>query len=1079
MYNQRTDPRLSFSLGLAALLLATGGSGVAASPKPSNSITNSTPARPLVSASVLGGTSRLTLVASAFQDLKSGPADRLFTIPRGDGQEFELALRRFTVTIPETRFISAGQNGQANIPAPDVVSYRGQIADQPGSHAFLSVSSGGSVNGYVTQANGERYFLATQSSNVAAGGEVIISRESASPGLFEDIVSCGVTQTHDLRLSSPPVVARGGNAGRSPRVLYVAIDADQKFYQLFNDETAAQTYVVQVIAAVSDIYIRDFDAKLVLTFSRVWPAGGEPFGAHDLAGFADYWFLNEDPTPYHLIHMLSGRRDTSYGGVAYVAGSCSGSAFGISAFLLGGFPTPVGIPNLNTWDVVVVAHEMGHNMGTFHTHDGYTPPIDECGSSSIWSRGEIMSYCHTLAGGLLNTELRFTSRVQEVVRGDLELNNCQFYDCNDNGINDSLDVSNTTSPDANFNQIPDECEDCNSNGTLDPADIALGAPDVNGNGIPDVCETDCDGNGRPDAYDISNFGAADVNLNFVPDSCEPDCDSDTIADFIEIANSAGTLDFDRNGELDACQDCNANAVSDWIDLLRPGNIFVTDLIDIVREMHAASGTAVTSYSAGTMLDPHDVTFGPDRKAYVASRGNHRIIRIDPETAAVTTFVAAGSGGLNGPSGLTFGPSGNLFVSSLLTNSVLEFNGATGAFIRIFAAAGSGGLATPYGIEFGPNGNLFVAGGNRVNEYDGSTGAFIRNFVAPDLGGLNDARGMAWLPDGRILVASRGSNQVLAYDANGLSLGQFNDQYPLSGLWGVRVGPNGNVFVVRVSGNVRIVEYDVSSGRYLRSFIRGDAQLNQPTGFAFRSESPVDCNSNEALDVCDIADGLEVDANANSIPDSCESACGVAQALAAAPDGINKNRYLTFDTTSAQSGLRAIRVTLADLPFPFESFEGQSRWVGPPQDRPDTLSTTFKAATLQCDPFYSDWSDVGVLAVFDDAIVPGGTYELRAISDSCDPQQQASYSPPLDVITVLRWGDVITPFSPPSPTVQPDFGDVSALVDKFRNAPNAPTMARADLYPSLPDQSLNFSDISMVVDAFRGLAYPFPGPTACP
>ena len=37
-------------------------------------------------------------------------------------------------------------------------------------------------------------------------------------------------------------------------------------------------FIIFIIAAVSDIYIRDFDAKLILTFSRIWPAGGEPFG---------------------------------------------------------------------------------------------------------------------------------------------------------------------------------------------------------------------------------------------------------------------------------------------------------------------------------------------------------------------------------------------------------------------------------------------------------------------------------------------------------------------------------------------------------------------------------------------------------------------------------------------------------------------------------------------------------------------------------------------------------------------------------------------------------------------------------
>jgi hypothetical protein len=337
--------------------------------------------------------------------------------------------------------------------------------------------------------------------------------------------------------------------------------------------------------------------------------------------------------------------------------------------------------------------------------------------------------------------------------------------------------------------------------------------------------------------------------------------------------------------------------------------------------------------------------------------------------------------------------------------------------------------------------------------------------------------MALLPDGRLLVVNRSSNQVLAYDGNGASLGKFNDEYPLGGLWGIRVGPNGNVFVVRVSGGVRIVEYDVNTGRYIRSFIRGDALLSQPTGLAFRPDSPLDCNFNGVLDQCDIAGGLEIDSDGNGIPDSCNVACTPIAPPLAAPDEIAKNRYLSFDVAGSVSN-RALLVKLADLPPPFEAFEGQARWVGPPQDRPDTLTTTFKAAGLQCEPYYSDWNGVSVLSVFDAAIVPGGRYEVFAITDQCPPEEQAGAAP-LEVLTIPRWGDLVEPFSPPSAAVQPDFGDISAMVDKFRNSPIAPAMARADMSPTLPDQILDFSDISLVVDAFRGRPYPFSGPSACP
>ncbi len=60
--------------------------------------------------------------------------------------------------------------------------------------------------------------------------------------------------------------------------------------------------------------------------------------------------------------------------------------------------------------------------------------------------------------------------------------------------------------------------------------------------------------------------------------------------------------------------------------------------------------------------------------------------------------------MDDPAGLTFGPDGHLYVSSYETDSVLRYNGTTGAFIDEFVAAGSGGLKSPTGLTFGPLGN---------------------------------------------------------------------------------------------------------------------------------------------------------------------------------------------------------------------------------------------------------------------------------------------------------------------------------------------------------------------------------------
>src|SRR5690606_25285714 len=60
------------------------------------------------------------------------------------------------------------------------------------------------------------------------------------------------------------------------------------------------------------------------------------------------------------------------------------------------------------WDLVVAAHELGHNFGAIHTHN-YNPPLDGCGNGDCSAPfgGTIMSYCHTCSGGLGNITLHF------------------------------------------------------------------------------------------------------------------------------------------------------------------------------------------------------------------------------------------------------------------------------------------------------------------------------------------------------------------------------------------------------------------------------------------------------------------------------------------------------------------------------------------------------------------------------------------------------------------------------------------------------------------------------------------------
>ncbi len=215
-------------------------------------------------------------------------------------------------------------------------------------------------------------------------------------------------------------------------------------------------------------------------------------------------------------------------------------------------------------------------------------------------------------------------------------------------------------------------------------------------------------------------------------------------------------------------------------------------------------------------------------------------------------------------------------------------------------------------------------------------------------------------------------------------------------------------------------------------------------------------------------------------------------------GINRCRFISF--VPGHSGEQmAIRVKLVSLhhvdpPYaggpsiPFTSFEGQYRWVGPPTQYVESTSnaTPFFASSVQCSPHYQDWSSAGYLHVTGSAIVPSSLYDVQFVPASCMGNENscAEISAPLTLATT-RWADIEAPFNPPSANTQPDLGDVSALVNKFKNVVGAPIKARALLAGSDASgnidlsNNISFAHISACVDAFKGAPYPHTGPESCP
>ncbi len=295
--------------------------------------------------------------------------------------------------------------------------WRGHIVGSPESSVFLATSGHG-VNGFLR--DGHRLEVISD-----AGGAAAAVWSDAGEKVESDRPLC------DVRLPEgahwPPLVRSAGDQderGVVCRVADLAIDTDWEFTSdtFGGDADAAATYAITLAGGVSEIFQRDLNVRLEVSFVRVWDEDIDPYdpfnGTDLLDQFRQEWSGSMDHVDRSVAHLLSGRTDLPYGGVAWLSVLCNEDwGYGLSGYLNGSFPHPLEDHNPANWDLVVMAHELGHNFGTLHTHDGYQPPIDNCGNGDCdgAENGTIMSYCHTCSGGISNIRLGFHDRVQLVI----------------------------------------------------------------------------------------------------------------------------------------------------------------------------------------------------------------------------------------------------------------------------------------------------------------------------------------------------------------------------------------------------------------------------------------------------------------------------------------------------------------------------------------------------------------------------------------------------------------------------------------------------------------------------------------
>ena len=285
-----------------------------------------------------------------------------------------------------------------------------------------------------------------------------------------------------------------------PQCVEIGLDIDNYTYNTFADCYEAIDWGLGVLAGVDLVYRTELNDFITLqaSYVNVWevpePWAGTVNDAGTMLDQLRVEWTSSNPVlanaNWDMIHLMSKRGDTGTGGIAYLGVVCSPTyAVGFSSAMDNQSDFPVIPPNF-TWNLFVVAHELGHNFGSNHTHwcgwpggpdhpdeaTGSTGTIHDCYDSEggcnepvINEQGTIMSYCHLQSAGAI---LEFHPVVEQAALFPT-INANGFCHGNCAAIETSCGSYGCTDPTA-CNYDPEAVQDDGSCGVIDECGVCAG-----------------------------------------------------------------------------------------------------------------------------------------------------------------------------------------------------------------------------------------------------------------------------------------------------------------------------------------------------------------------------------------------------------------------------------------------------------------------------------------------------------------------------------------------------------------------------------------------------------------------------
>lgn len=338
--------------------------------------------------------------------------------PVAAGERDAVVLTRFDVYAPDAKIWEVGRGGLTEVPRSRLAFFRGRAESDPDLRVFVAVDPAtATFSGFTASAEGVQEIRPLRETQPKAPASEHLVRAVAPLGTGgENAWTCGQSGTNLELLenkaaatTTEPIFAE---AITSLHTATIAVDTDNEFVnnKFGGNITAATNYIANLFAAMTVIYERDLLIRLLQGTTHLRSAA-DPYSStgstfDKLQEYQNYWIANYGSVNRAAVAMLSARGGSGASGIAWVDVLCNKSyAYSYTQVFTSG-------TSVSTGEIMVVAHEIGHNFGSPHTHC-YNPPLDNCynAESGCYTgtktcpaaatingvpnvRGTLMSYCH-------------------------------------------------------------------------------------------------------------------------------------------------------------------------------------------------------------------------------------------------------------------------------------------------------------------------------------------------------------------------------------------------------------------------------------------------------------------------------------------------------------------------------------------------------------------------------------------------------------------------------------------------------------------------------------------------------------